>query len=447
MAPALPLTFKQGMNEEYAAMAVLYPGDPAEALDLGRHAIALSRSTGLWSAVKIEREVLEVRYELARLYASENKLNHVTVDPPDAWIGIVSSGLTYCEVRKALARLGLSDDAAIANAGTRLLKMGMPLPFNALTMRRLARDVDETTCNLDFSCLEGDCPSFMTVKQTEPGRLARWFGRSETSTVGHVPSAASEPPTNPDPTLVVPADEFAMRITGIRGTGVVTVAQVLGTAAMLDGYHVRGLDQIGLSQKAGPAVSDVRLSRSTPNATNRLGSGRAHLLMAFDQLVAGSDKGMLIADPESTVVVGMAVQAGALPIDPARIEEAIGINGVAVPSSRTSGHSAGDELRSSSPSWLRPGCSSSPRTRTSTKSLGSWSIRMEPLLLAPSPAPTERWPGNCIRRCSERSGWTAKLPWAPGRPQVVARSRRLNGFAGPCSTRSAGPKSGEWSES
>ncbi len=250
---------------------------------------------------------------------------------------------------------------------------------------------DQTTCNLDFSCLEGDCPSFMTVKQTEPGRLARWFGRSETSTVGHVPSAASEPPTNPDPTLVVPADEFAMRITGICGTGVVTVAQVLGTAAMLDGYHVRGLDQIGLSQKAEPVVSDVRLSRSTPNATNRLGSGQAHLLMAFDQLVAGSDKGMLIADPESTVVVGsisatptgemithldvtlptsaelqdrtgtatraihhwadataitedlfgqsttanmfvvgMAVQAGALPNDPARIEEAIGINGVAV---------------------------------------------------------------------------------------------------------------------
>jgi len=170
-------------------MSVLYPGDPAEALDLGRHAIALSRSTGLWSAVKIvadvadatanvildpdraqpimalidgeryqhvpdgrlltphtveiEREVLEVRYELARLYASENKLNHVTVDPPDAWIGIVSSGLTYREVREARARLGLSDDAAIANAGTRLLKMGMPLPFNALTMRRLARDVDE----------------------------------------------------------------------------------------------------------------------------------------------------------------------------------------------------------------------------------------------------------------------------------------------------------------
>ena len=83
-----------------------------------------------------------------------------------------------------------------------------------------------------------------------------------------------------------------------------TVAQVLGTAAMLDGYHVRGLDQIGLSQKAGPVVSDLRLSRTQPTATNRLGEAQADLLLAFDQLVAGSEKGMLTADPSRTAVVG-----------------------------------------------------------------------------------------------------------------------------------------------
>jgi indolepyruvate ferredoxin oxidoreductase len=108
----------------------------------------------------------------------------------------------------------------------------------------------------------------------------------------------------PDPARIVPDDEFAMRITGIGGTGVVTVAQVLGTAAMLDGYHVRGLDQIGLSQKAGPVVSDLRLSRSQPTATNRLGEGQADLLLAFDQLVAASEKGLLTADPSRTAVVG-----------------------------------------------------------------------------------------------------------------------------------------------
>ena len=113
---------------------VLYPGDPGEALDLGRHAIALSRATGLWASLKIvadvadgsatvhldpgrvkpvvplhdgapyvhvpdgrlltphtidlEREIYEVRYALAVEYASANRLNHATIDPGDAWIGI-----------------------------------------------------------------------------------------------------------------------------------------------------------------------------------------------------------------------------------------------------------------------------------------------------------------------------------------------------------------------
>ena len=170
-------------------MPLLYPGDPVEALDLGRHAIAMSRATGLWSALKIvadvadatasieldpdrvrpviplvdgepyhhvpdgrlltphsveiEREILEVRYELARTYAADNKLNHVTVDPPDAWIGLISSGITYREVREALARLGLETDTAVRDAGIRLLKMGMPMPFNPATMRSFARGLEQ----------------------------------------------------------------------------------------------------------------------------------------------------------------------------------------------------------------------------------------------------------------------------------------------------------------
>ncbi len=654
---------------------VLYPGDPAEALDLGRHAIALSRLTGLWSALKIvadvadatasvelhserivpvmptldgrryehrpdgrlltphtidlEREIVEVRYELARLYASENRLNAVTVNPANARLGIVASGITYREVREALGRLGLSSDEEIASCGIRLLRMGMPLPFNPKTVRdfangldeifvleekspnieslikdalyalterpvvvgkhdeheqplvpfhgsldadalapvlrrriearvgvKLAPDeflrdqklaplavqrtpffcsgcphnrstevpegalvgagigchtmtlfldkervgeiagvtcmgnegtqwigmadfverghfiqnlgdgtyfhsgqlaiqaavaagvnitfkllyngtvamtggqdpqgqlavpdvartlltqgvaqvlittedvdryataglplgvevwsrdrlieaqerlaevpgttvlihdqacaaesrrarkrgkiptpdtrvainhrvcegcgdcgevsnclsvqpvetpfgrktkIDQTTCNLDYSCLEGDCPSFMTVKTRKPGRLARWLGREDDATAEARDGLPVPPENLYEPDYVVPDDEFAMRITGIGGTGVVTVSQVVGTAAMLDGYAVRGLDQIGLSQKAGPVVSDLRLSRSRPTATNRLGEGQADLLLAFDQLVAASEKGLLTADPSRTTVVG-----------------------------------------------------------------------------------------------------------------------------------------------
>ena len=772
-------------------MPILYPGDPAEALELGRHAIAISRATGLWVAMKIvadvadatasmvlhpeafqpvwplvdgqryrhgpdgrlltphtlelEREIVEVRYELARRYATDNALNYRTADAADAWIGIVASGITYREVMEAFARLGMAGEAAIAACGIRLLKMGMPMPFNAGLMadfakgvreilvieekspnleslikdalydlaerprvvgkvdetgaslcpaygaldadaivtilrRRLAstlgdklvpdrperrkirleleplsvqrtpffcsgcphnrstqvpegalvgagigchtmtllmdpervgniaaitcmgnegtqwigmspflerdhfiqnlgdgtffhsgqlavsaavaakvnitykllfngtvamtggqdavggRDVaavcallvdmgvakvlvttedtdryrgvslpagvavwprtrlieaqerlaevtgvsvlihdqacaaearrdrkggrapipphrvvinqrlcegcgdcgrvsnclsvqpvstrfgpkteiDQTTCNFDYSCLEGDCPSFMTVRVADGpkrrGRLGRAGGAAgrllgrlgatrssnRTATAASLAATASAPhpvtaaPTDlPEPQLAVPEQDFALRITGIGGTGVVTVAQVLGTAAMLAGYHVRGLDQIGLSQKAGPVVSDVRLSRSAPTATNRLGEGQADLLLALDQLVAGSDKGLLIADPARTTVVGstsptptgemithldvhlpsvealiqriatftrpghqhwadaqrvteelfgssttanlfvlgMAVQAGCLPVDATHMEAAIGLNGVAV---------------------------------------------------------------------------------------------------------------------
>jgi indolepyruvate ferredoxin oxidoreductase len=744
-------------------LPLLYPGDPAEALDLGRHAIALSRLTGLWTALKIvadvadasasveldldrvlpilpdvdgrayqhmpsgnlltprtievEREIYEIRYQLARNYASENQLNQVVVDPPSAWIGIVSSGITYREVREAFARLGLRDDDAIRDCGIRLLKMGMPMPFNPETIRRFAdglrevfvieekrpnieslikdalydletrprvigkegeagerlvpahgaldadilvpilrarfserlgdrlaparpgeglpiaplnvtrtpfycsgcphnrsteapqgalvgagigchtmallmdeervgqigglgcmgnegiqwigmspflerphffqnlgdgtyfhsgqlaiqasiaagvnvtykllyngtvamtggqdpqaqlsvpavarsllnegvarvlittddpsryrlidlpprvkvwsrdrlieaqqllaaipgttvlihdqacaaearrarkrgklpkpstrvfinhricegcgdcgqvsnclsvqpvetpfgrkTEIDQTTCNFDYSCLEGDCPSFMTVTRVDS---PRWL-RSLLGAAEPLKPTAREIPTAPDdfpaPIRIVPDEDFAMRITGIGGTGVVTVAQVLGTAAMLDGYQVRGLDQIGLSQKAGPVVSDLRLSRREPTATNRLGEAQADLLLAFDQLVAASELGLRTADPDKTTVVGsttetptgemithleielpsadslikriaarsrpqaqfwadaaaitedlfghatsanlfvvgMAVQAGCLPISPDQIEAAIELNGVAV---------------------------------------------------------------------------------------------------------------------
>ncbi len=744
---------------------LFYPGDPAEALDLGRHAIALSRLTGLWSGLKIvadvadatatvdlhperivpllpeieggpyrhhadgnlltprtlevEREIYEVRYELARRYAALNRLNHCPVDPASAWIGIVSSGITHREVREALGRLGLRTDAEIADCGIRLLKMGMPMPFEPETVRHFARgleqvfvveekrpnleslikdalydlrerprivgkadesgarliqghgaldadvlvpilrrrleprlrdrlappsveesvelptlpvvrtpfycsgcphnrstqvpegslvgagigchtmallmdekrvgrigglgcmgnegvqwigmaefvdrahfiqnlgdgtyfhsgqlaiqasvaadvnvtykllyngtvamtggqhpegqlsvpavaadllgqgvarvlvttddtkrydgvrlppgveiwsrdrlieaqellaripgttvlihdqacaaelrrarkrgrlptprqrvvinhricegcgdcgqvsnclsvqpfdtpfgrktQIDQTTCNLDYSCLEGDCPSFVTVTLPEDGKAdsdaPTFAGRA--SELPPRPAFPEPPVPPPEPERIVPEAEFAMRITGIGGTGVVTVAQVVGTAAMLDGYRVRGLDQIGLSQKAGPVVSDLRLSRERPTSTNRLGRGQADCLMAFDQLVAASEKGLLTADRTRTTVVGsttptptgamithpeielpdastlieriaavtraeaqfwadasaitedlfgstttanlfvvgMAVQAGCLPVSAASLEQAIRLNGVAI---------------------------------------------------------------------------------------------------------------------
>ncbi|RMH76847.1 MAG: hypothetical protein D6683_09555, partial [Actinomyces sp.] len=93
--------------------------------------------------IELEREIFEVRYELATEYASLNALNDTPVDPPDAWIGIIASGYTYHELRDALGVLGLGDDRTIADAGIRLLRMQMPIPFDPRTLRTFARGLEE----------------------------------------------------------------------------------------------------------------------------------------------------------------------------------------------------------------------------------------------------------------------------------------------------------------
>ena len=94
-------------------------------------------------SVDREREIYEVRYELARQYAAENHLNAVVVDPGSAEIGIVASGITYREVREAFQRLGIGSDDEIRACGIRLLRLGMPLPFDAGTVRSFARGLRE----------------------------------------------------------------------------------------------------------------------------------------------------------------------------------------------------------------------------------------------------------------------------------------------------------------
>ena len=734
-------------------MPVLFPGDPAEALDLGRHAIALSRATGLWVGLKIvadvadgsgtvdldpsritpvlptidggsyfhrpdgnlitphtldiEREILEIRRPLALEYAAINRLNHVTVDPADPWIGIVSAGSTYRELREALRALGLETDSDIASAGIRLLKLNMPIPFNTSTVRSFAagleqilvveeknptvelqvkdalynashhpavvgrndeagnplvpsggalvsddivaalrvrlgpriggrlrpmtpprerlalsvartpyfcsgcphnrstvveegtlvgagigchamvmmggeprygdisgitcmgtegtqwigmspfvetdhviqnlgdgtffhsgqlavtaaiasganitykllwnravamtggqdptgqidldrvcqqllaqgvrrviitsedpgrarslalpvevevwnrdrlpeaqrilsaiegvtvlihdqrcaaelrRDrkrgrvkspptrvvinhricegcgdcatvsnclsvqpidtpfgrkttIDQHSCNLDFSCMSGDCPAFISITQ-KPNRPWRRNSTAVNAKFPAVPDGIADPPA-------CTVTDLNVHITGIGGTGVVTVSQIIGTAAMLEGSEVAGLDQTGLSQKAGPVVSDIRISSHERAGSNRVALGQADLLLAFDLLVASSWTGLGATDPGRTsvvgsleltppgiktahpeidmptqeellkrisdmaradschwaasaattaalvgdavganiFVVGMAVQSGLLPISPRALEQAIELNGVAV---------------------------------------------------------------------------------------------------------------------
>ena len=121
--------------------------------------------------------------------------------------------------------------------------------------------IHQSSCNKDYSCLRGDCPSFLTVV---PAAGARPRSRKR-----YVVDRAL-----PEPELRVrrTAGLFLM---GIGGTGVVTVNQILGTAALLDGKHVSGLDQTGLSQKGGPVVSHLRIGETAADVAGKVGVAEA----------------------------------------------------------------------------------------------------------------------------------------------------------------------------
>src|SRR5262245_31858707 len=173
-----------------ALMPTLYPGNVQEILDLGLHGFMLSRVSGLWVAFKIvtnvadesgtadvdpdrvrpviptleldgkpfqhainvnlippygldmERTIHHARLELARRYAWENKLDRVTVPTPDAWLGILTAGKTYYDVRQAFLELGF-DEAALRRYGIRILKMAMLSPMEPRIVREFARGLQE----------------------------------------------------------------------------------------------------------------------------------------------------------------------------------------------------------------------------------------------------------------------------------------------------------------
>ena len=132
--------------------------------------------------------------------------------------------------------------------------------------------IHQSSCNKDYSCLRGDCPSFLTVVPLGPPRKKA----RKTFTVDRELT---------EPALRVPRDANVFMM-GIGGTGVVTVNQVLGTAALLDGKHLRGLDQTGLSQKGGPVVSHLKITERPEELSNKIAAGAADCYLGFDVLVA-----------------------------------------------------------------------------------------------------------------------------------------------------------------
>ncbi|MGH2940431.1 MAG: indolepyruvate ferredoxin oxidoreductase family protein, partial [Solirubrobacterales bacterium] len=153
--------------------------------------------------------------------------------------------------------------------------------------------INQATCNLDYSCLDGDCPSFVTVRPSPNKKASVSSARVGVDTGKPIP----------DPAAAVGTDQVNIRITGIGGTGVVTVAQIVANAAHLAGMHVRTLDQTGVSQKAGPVVSDIKISREPLDQANKLGHGECDLYLGCDALVAAEAKNLLVTDRARTLAV------------------------------------------------------------------------------------------------------------------------------------------------
>ncbi|GAA2300352.1 indolepyruvate ferredoxin oxidoreductase family protein [Streptomyces violaceusniger] len=169
--------------------------------------------------------------------------------------------------------------------------------------------IHQASCNSDFSCLKGDCPSFLlvepkTTKTTKTMKKAKATKTAKTTKAKARPRAVPQLPVAlTAPTPAVDGESTLLRMPGIGGTGVVTVSQILQRAAHLDGRYAAGLEQTGLAQKGGPVVSDVRISATPVTGAVRASRGTADVLIGFDLLGAAADANLRIARPGHTIAV------------------------------------------------------------------------------------------------------------------------------------------------
>ncbi|MDY7578856.1 indolepyruvate ferredoxin oxidoreductase family protein [Herbaspirillum sp. RTI4] len=143
------------------------------------------------------------------------------------------------------------------------------------------RTIDQSSCNKDYSCVKGFCPSFVTVNG---GKLKK------SKTGARLTSADLGDFSNlPQPLLPSCATPFNILINGIGGTGVITVGALLGMAAHLEGKGASVLDMTGMSQKNGSVTSHVRIAATSQALrAQRIATGEADLILGCDMLTAGA---------------------------------------------------------------------------------------------------------------------------------------------------------------
>ena len=146
------------------------------------------------------------------------------------------------------------------------------------------RQIDQNMCNKDYSCVKGFCPSFVTVHGGELAKPEQPETSADNQTFEVLPD-----PVLPD----ISARPWSMIITGIGGTGVVTIGQLLGMAARLEGKGTGIIDMAGLAQKNGAVVTHMKIGAKPEDiSTIRIAAGGADLLLGCDLVTSASERNL-----------------------------------------------------------------------------------------------------------------------------------------------------------
>jgi indolepyruvate ferredoxin oxidoreductase len=150
------------------------------------------------------------------------------------------------------------------------------------------RTINQSSCNKDYSCLKGFCPSFVTV---DGGKLRR-RAPAGLGDIGDLPEPSSRPSLD---------RPYNVAVGGVGGTGVLTIGALLGMAAHIEGKASMILDMSGLAQKGGAVLSHVRLSEHTADVTcSRIVTGTADLVLAADEVVAAAKETISLCESGRT---------------------------------------------------------------------------------------------------------------------------------------------------
>ncbi len=158
------------------------------------------------------------------------------------------------------------------------------------------RTIDQSSCNKDYSCVNGFCPSFVTVHGTD---------LKKPRTVSREVKVPDIFEALPEPSIPATATPYGMLVTGIGGTGVVTIGAIIAMAAHIEGKGCSVLDMVGLAQKGGAVVTHIRLADKPEDLhAVRIASGGADMVLGCDIVTAaGVDVLSKVAPGETKALI------------------------------------------------------------------------------------------------------------------------------------------------